>query len=227
MMRPTNAPARVLLVTATTGYYHDSIPTAQRVVDEIATRSGDLTVNLLGNTGILGWLNAATLAEHDVLFFANTSGELPLDGAQKQAILDFVAGGKGFVGTHSATDTFYEWAGYGEMIGAYFKEHPWVQAANVVVENSEHPATRGLGAAFTIEEELYTFRENPRAGVDVLLRLDERSVGATGDYPLAWAKSYGAGRVYYNALGHFSATWEDPRFQAQLLGAMRWAAGVA
>src|SRR5688500_14799291 len=85
MMRPTNAPARVLLVTATTGYYHDSIPTAQRVVDEIATRSGDLTVNLLGNAGILGWLNAATLAEHDVLFFANTSGELPLDGAQMQA----------------------------------------------------------------------------------------------------------------------------------------------
>jgi type 1 glutamine amidotransferase len=220
-------PIRVLMVTATAGYYHDSIPTAVQVLERLSAQQGDFSVNLLGSVGVLGWLNAATLAEHDVLIFANTSGELPLDEAQKQAILDFVAGGKGFVGTHSATDTFYQWAGYGELIGAYFKEHPWVQAVDVQVENGQHPANQGLGDSFRIEEEIYTFRANPRPGVDVLLRLDERSAGASGDYPLAWAKSYGTGRVYYNALGHFSATWEDSRFHSQLLGAIRWAAGRA
>jgi type 1 glutamine amidotransferase len=61
--------------------------------------------------------------------------------------------------------------------------------------------------------------------VQVLLRLDAASVGSSGDYPLAWVQSYGGGRVYYNALGHFASTWTDPRFQRQLTGAILWAAG--
>jgi len=60
--------------------------------------------------------------------------------------------------------------------------------------------------------------------VQVLLRLDAASVGATGDFPLAWAQSYGTGRSYYNALGHFPETWNDARFQSQLRGAIRWLA---
>jgi type 1 glutamine amidotransferase len=74
-------------------------------------------------------------------------------------------------------------------------------------------------------EEFYTFRENPRPRVQVLLRLDAASVGSAGDYPLAWTSTSGSGRVYYNALGHFASTWTDARFQRQLLGAVRWAAG--
>ena len=58
----------------------------------------------------------------------------------------------------------------------------------------------------------------------MLLRLDPASVGSAGDYPLAWVHPYGNGRVYYNALGHFSSTWDDARFQQQLIGAIRWAA---
>ena len=54
-------------------------------------------------------------------------------------------------------------------------------------------------------EEFYTFRDNPRPRVQVLLRLDAASVGAAGDYPLAWAQSFGSGRTYYNALGHFDS----------------------
>lgn len=222
--QPGERGVRVLMVTATAGYYHDSIPTARRVVRDMTARVG-WTVDLLEGVGDLGRLSAATLAEHDVLFFANTSGELPLDDGQKAAILEFVARGGGFVGTHSATDTLYEWSGYGDLVGAYFQSHPWVQPVNVVVENGEHPATEGLGTSFAIAEEIYTFRTNPRDGVRVLLRLDETSVGSRGDYPLAWSKAYGAGRVYYNALGHFAETWEDPRFQAQLVGALAWSGG--
>ena len=73
-------------------------------------------------------------------------------------------------------------------------------------------------------EEFYTFRENPRPRVQVLVRLDAASVGSTGDYPIAWAQSFGSGRAYYNALGHFPETWRDPRFRRQMIGAIRWAA---
>ena len=89
-----------------------------------------------------------------------------------------------------------------------------------MVEDQSHPSTSGLGERFSLSEEFYTFRENPRPRVQVLLRLDPASVGSTGDYPLAWAQSYGTGRAYYNALGHFTSTWDDPRFQQQLIGAM-------
>ena len=159
-----------------------------------------------------------------MLFFAFTTGELPFDPEQKAAILNFVSGGKGFLGVHSATDTLYDWPDYGRLVGAYFMAHPWTQSATVLVENQAHPSTVGLGDRFTLTEEFYTFRENPRPRVQVLLRLDPSSVGTTGDYPLAWTQSYGAGRVYYNALGHFADTWRDGRFQRQLAGALRWAA---
>ena len=109
-------------------------------------------------------------------------------------------------------------------MGAYFKEHPWTQPATVLVEDATHPSTIGLGDRFTLTEEFYTFRDNPRPRVHVLLRLDAASVGATGDYPLAWTQSFGSGRAYYNALGHFPETWRDPRFQRQLIGAIQWAA---
>ena len=93
-----------------------------------------------------------------------------------------MSGGKGFLGVHSASDTLYEWPDYGRLVGAYFKEHPWTRQATVVVEDTSHPATAGLGDRFALMEEFYTFRENPRPRVQVLLRLDPASVGASGDF---------------------------------------------
>ena len=81
----------------------------------------------------------------------------------------------------------------------------------------------GLAASFRLREEFYTFRENPRPNVHVLLSLDAASVGAQGDYPLAWTQQIGRGRSYYNALGHFDTTWHDSGFQSQVVNAIRWA----
>ena len=212
---------RVLMVTTTFGFRHDSIATAREVMSSLAASSGEFTVTA---TEDLSQLSSASLQNYDVLFFAMTSGELPLSADQKAAILSFVSDGKGFLGAHSATDTLYEWPDYGRLVGAYFKEHPWTETATVLVEDTSHPATTGIGDRFAIEEEFYSFRENPRPNVHVLLRLDAASVRSSGDYPLAWAQSFGAGRSYYNALGHFPATWTNPTFQRQLRGAIKWAA---
>jgi type 1 glutamine amidotransferase len=213
---------RVLMLTATAGFRHDSINTARQVMTSLAASSGEFRMTMSDD---VSGVTAATLANHDVLFFAMTSGELPFTADQRAAILAFVSRGGGFLGTHSATDTLYGWPDYGTLVGAYFKEHPWTQTASVIVEDGGHPTTSALGDRFAIEEEFYTFRENPRPRVHVLLRLDSASVGTSGDYPLAWTTAYGSGRVYYNALGHFPATWNDRRFQQQITGAVRWAAG--
>jgi type 1 glutamine amidotransferase len=71
----------------------------------------------------------------------------------------------------------------------------------------------------------YTFKENPRPRVQVVLSLDPASVSTHGDFPLAWAQTVGRGGSFYTALGHFDSTWTDPRFQTHLRGAISWAAG--
>jgi len=209
------------MLTATAGFRHDSIATARQVMATLATQSGAFTVTATEN---LGDVTAERLASVDVLMFAMTSGELAFDASQKSAILAFVNNGGGFIGTHSATDTLYGWSDYGRLVGAYFKEHPWVQDATVTVEDTSHPISSGLGASFRLMEEYYTFRENPRPSVHVLLSLNATSVGASGDYPLAWTQTIGRGRSYYNALGHFSETWNDARFQNQMRNAVQWVA---
>lgn len=216
---PGVTPIRVLMLTATAGFRHDSIAAARDVM--MTAAAGELTVTATEDLAAIG---PSTLAAHDVLMFALTSGELAFSVDRKAAIVDFVSGGGGFVGVHSATDTLYEWPEYGRLVGAYFKEHPWTQQGSLIVEDGSHPATAGLGERFSILEEFYTFRENPRPRVQVLVRLDAASVGSSGDYPIAWVQSFGSGRAYYNALGHFAETWRDQRFQRQLTGAIRWAA---
>lgn len=220
----STAPAvRVLAVTATAGFRHDSIPAARQALAGAAASSGRF---IFTATDEVAAVTSASLADHDVLVFLLTSGELPITAEQKAAILAFVSGGGGFVGVHSATDTLYSWPDYGALVGAYFKEHPWTRRVTVTVEDRAHPATSMLDSSFSIEEEIYTFRENPRRQVHVLMRLDAASVGASGDHPLAWTRAHGRGRVYYNALGHFAATWNNPLFLRQIVEGIVWAAGT-
>lgn len=209
------------MLTATAGFRHDSIATARQVLTQLGAQTGEFTVTPTEN---LADINTDRLAATDVLFFALTSGELAFSNAQKAAILSFVEQGGGFMGAHSATDTLYDWPDYGRIVGAYFNGHPWTQDATVTVEGGSHPATLHLGASFRLFDEFYTFRDNPRPRVNVLLSLNGASVSppSQGDFPLAWSHTIGQGRAFYTALGHFQSTWTDARFQAHLLGAIRW-----
>jgi hypothetical protein len=103
------------------------------------------------------------------------------------------------------------------------------------VEDPSHPAAAPVSPSLTILDEIYQFREFSRDRVRVLLSLDTHSVnmGAAGvnsgteDFPSTWVRPYGAGRVFYTALGHFDETWRDARFQQMLSGAMLWLTGQA
>jgi type 1 glutamine amidotransferase len=218
---PASNPAiRVLMLTATAGFRHDSIPAAREVMTALGPANGFVVTA----TEDLSAFTATNLANFEVVIFANTTGELSFTADQQSALLAFVSGGKGFIGAHSATDTLYGWPDYGRLVGAYFAEHPWTQPGRIIVEDASHPAA-GTRDAFTIEEEFYTFRDNPRSRVQVLMRLDAASVGTTGDFPMVWVQPFGSGRAYYNALGHFPATWRDARFQSQMIAAIKWVAG--
>jgi hypothetical protein len=234
------SPPRVLVVTYSAGYQHDVVrrpaptepSTAERVIADLGRRSGAFDVTLVAARDELDRLTVASVRAHRAMVFF-TTGELPIAPAVRQAMFQSVRDGGGFVGVHSATDTWYTIPEYRGLLGATFDGHPWHQRVRLVVEDRTHPATRHLGEAFEITDEIYQFRDWSRPQVHVLLRLDPRSVDvrrgkrADGDYALAWTKPYGRGRVIYTALGHEPGVWADERFQAHLLGAIRWALGGA
>jgi hypothetical protein len=221
------AKKKILYITHSAGFKHAVLPLSQEILKEIGDRSGLFEVTA---TDDLSLITTEGLKPFAAMVFY-TTGELPINDEQKAALISFIKSGKGFIGIHSATDTFYKWAEYGEMIGGYFDQHPWHQEVTVKVEDLKHPATSHLGESFKITDEIYQFKNWDRSKVHVLLSLDASSVDLTKpavhrtdkDFALAWTRQHGRGRVFYTALGHRAEVWRDERFQRLLIGAMRWA----
>jgi uncharacterized protein len=159
-----------------------------------------------------------------------TIGETPWSDVQKEVILDRIrSGSMGFLPMHAASDACYTWPEYGQLVGARFDGHPWTQEFTVEVIDGTHPATRHLGVRWRVTDEVYLFREL-RADCRVLLRalgsdLDMSAKGARVPeigIPLAWCFREGRGRIFYTALGHFSALYENPTFLGHVYGGLQW-----
>ncbi|MEM2904703.1 MAG: ThuA domain-containing protein [Candidatus Bathyarchaeia archaeon] len=216
---------KLLILTHSAGFRHSYLPTAVEVLTKIGERSGRFEAFA---TEECSSITAENLRGYDALLFM-TTGELPMDDAQKQALLDFVKRGKAFIGVHNATDTFYKFPAYGEMLGGYFQGHPWTHEIRVIVEDRSHPSTRHLPESFHVKEEVYTFKEWRRDRTHVLIRLDNSSVDLRKgtrpdhDYALAWCHGYGEGSVFYTGFGHFPQLWREEWFQKHLLNGILWA----
>ena len=226
----TQAPLpKVLYVTQSAAFKHAVLPLSEEILPQIGRRAGAFETTVAHDVSAI---TADELKHYDAVVFY-TTGELPMGDAQKAALMAFVRGGKGFVGIHSATDTFYKWADYGTLIGGYFNDHPWHQEVTIRVEDRSSPATRHLPASFTLNDEIYQFRDWSRSDVHVLLSVDPASVDLTlprvkrtdKDFALAWTKTVGKGRMFYTALGHEPAVWQDERCQQHLVGGIAWAMG--
>jgi uncharacterized protein len=221
------APARLLVVTHTAGFRHDSIPTAENVLRQIGTESGLYETEFARTADdVRSRLTTSGLAGVDAVFFANTTGDLGI--GDLNAFLGWIAGGKAFLGAHSASDTYHGSPDYIAMLGGEFTTHGAIVEAEVRVNEPTHPAVSHLAPRFRMTDEWYRFRGD-RSSLTVLLSFDRNpadGVGSAGDavdLPLAWQKSFGSGRVFYTALGHRSEIWEDPRFRQHIREGIRWA----
>src|SRR6201988_532593 len=127
--RAERSPERVLYFTYSAGYRHDVIPLSSAILMQLGRNSGAFEVIATDDTSEFSTGNLERYAA--VMFY--TSGEIPMSDAQKAALLDFVRGGRGFLGVHSATDTFYAWPDYLDLIGGHFNGHPWHQLVAIDV----------------------------------------------------------------------------------------------
>jgi type 1 glutamine amidotransferase len=185
----TPKPKRVLFVTHSGGFIHDSVGVAEDVLTELGPKNG-FTVTTWRYTGDpadpgfakyaadfrnrarkdvdkehMGRINAETLKNFDCVFFFTTgSGPQkknigPLTPDELKDLQAWVKAGGCLVGTHCATDTLYD-TPYGDLIGAFFKTHPsGLQKIKLKCEDPKHPAAAGLQDGMEYEDEIYIFQD--------------------------------------------------------------------
>lgn len=187
-----------------------------------------------------------------VLFY--TTGDLtkpgvdanpPMSPAGKQALLDAVHAGMGFIGVHAASDTFHtepdpedrsnRYIAHGEnsdpylrMLGGEFITHgstPRLQTANLIVKDAKFPGLEGVTSPVSFTEEWYSLKDFA-PDLHVILALD--TAGLKGQpyqrapYPATWARRHGKGGVFYTAMGDRPENWSNTFFLKLLGGGIRW-----
>lgn len=214
--------ARVLVFSRTAGFRHDAIPDATAAIRAIGDQN-DFTVDATEDPAAF---TDKGLAPYQAVVFLLTTGDV-LNRTQEMAFERYIQAGGGYVGVHSAADTEYGWAWYGRLMGAYFANHPAIQAADAYIEDPYHPSTFTLPGYWRRTDEWYNYRTNPRdGGATVLAVLDEASYqgGTMGaDHPITWYQYFDGGRSWYTGMGHTRQTYQEPLFREHLAGGLRFA----
>lgn len=245
----TPARKKILMFTKSSGFEHDMVKRsggklspAEQIVTDLGQKRG-IAVTATKDGSIF---SDPGLSQYDAFFFY-TTGDLttagvdknpPMTPEGKQAFLDLVRQGKGFIGTHSATDTFEPASAHTDpnppaqldpyiaMIGAEFVGHGQQQKARARVADPGFPGMQAVGPEIELTEEWYALRAFPP---DLHVLLVTETQGMQGNfyqrppYPNTWARMYARGRVFYTALGHREDVWSNPAYQGLLTGALAWA----
>jgi type 1 glutamine amidotransferase len=196
---------RLLLVTHSGGFIHDSVVFAEEVLKEIGPKNGfDVTCfrftgdpDANGGRALAvysdrfrkatghavarencGRINAETLAKFDAVLFFTT--EKPVNSEELKDLIGWVEKGGAFAGTHCATDTLYG-TPYGNLVGAFFAGHPWHKKIALKVEDPKHAAAQGFKSGDTITDEIYQFSAAPysRDRLHIILSVDNSSIELT------------------------------------------------
>lgn len=219
-------PKRLLIVTVTKGFRHaDSIPVAEQIIPLLGEAGNKWTVEYVRNDDDMARkMTVEALKGYDGVVFASTTGELPLP--DRDGFLQWIRDGHAFIGMHAATDTFHKWPAYQEMIGGHFKTHGPQVTVDCLNQDLSHPAMFLWGKDREVHDEIYQFDNYDPSKFHHLIDLDKHPNNKTpGEYPIAWCKLYGKGRVFYTALGHRPDVWRSAFYQHHIYGGMLWALG--
>ena len=224
---------------------HESTSHALSVIERLGYETGTYFTYIRTDSNIISYAPKMTtgdpasggpsLAMADGIFFMGHR-EIDIDADQKAALLKFVHDdGKGFVAAHVGSTAFMSWPEFGEMLGGRFDTHPWgVTEANVILEDPTFPGMKFFAPVFNMREEFYQISNFSAEKSRILMRLDTSKLdmkaqgvqAADAPYALTWAKMYGKGRVFYSALGHDAATWDNPDIERMYFEAIKWSLGL-
>jgi len=228
--------ARVLMVTQSQGFRHGSVTrkggelaAAEIAMTQLGQQSGLFEVHCTQDCA--ADFTADNLKNYDIVMLY-TTGVLPISDEARDYFADewLKQEGHGVIGFHSSTDTYrttepeHRW--YQELIGGTFNGHPWNAGNTVTIEvhDQDFPAMKPFGAEFQIKDEIYQYVNWVPENVHVLMSLNMAQCKPSKPYhvPVAWAREWGAGKIFYTNLGHNEGTWTDERFIDSVTGAVRW-----
>ena len=254
----STVPKKILFFSKSSGYEHSAIKhkagelsAAEKTLKELGEKNNfEFTFTKDGSL-----FTPDNIKKYDAFFFY-TTGDLteagtdkmpPMSPEGKTAFLQAIHDGKGFIGTHSATDTFHSPGGkehtparyqddgdnadpYVKMIGAEFIKHGSQQPSHQIIADKKFPGMSAVPDDFGPTEEWYSLKDFA-PNLHVLLVQDTTNMKKTGGdlvydrppYPSTWAHMYGKGRVFYTNMGHREDIWTNPVFRSVLVGGINWA----
>lgn len=239
---------KVLYFTRSAGFEHsavkrkgDELSFSEKVLTEMGQKAGfDVECTKDGRVfdGDLDQYAAIAFYTSGVLTQPDKAGTPPMSPAGKQRLLDAIAAGKGFVGFHSATDSFHSEGPRDEvqtnvdpylaMLGGEFVVHGAQQESEMRVASPNFPGVAGLPKPWKLQEEWYASKNFAR---DLHVILLQETAGMKGEcyarapYPATWARMHQKGRVFYTSFGHRDDIWTNPLVQQVILGGFAWAMG--
>jgi type 1 glutamine amidotransferase len=243
---------RVLMYTKSEGFLHSVVQrrgSELSLAERIVTRLGEKH-NFEVKCTKDGRVFDEPLEQYDAFVF-ETQGDLtkaggtgdknypPMTDSGKENLLKAVASGKGFAGSHCASDTFHSPGRrdenqprdkvdpYIQMVGGEFISHGAQQKSQMHVVDHRFPGFKDL-KDFALLEEWYSLK-NFAPNMHVLLVQETRGMRGweyqRPPYPATWAHKYHYGRVFFTSMGHREDVWENPIFQQVLMGGLSWALG--
>ncbi len=223
------------MLTESKGFVHQPVKRlegelspSEVAMRQLALESGEFTLELSQDSAAS--ITHENLQNFDVVMFY-TSGDLPIANEHMNYFVNewLKQANHGMIGVHSSTDTLKKDPRYFELIGGSFAGHPWGQNTDVVITVHEpsHPTVAAFGEKIELKEEIYQYTNWVPKNVRVLMSLDMTNceVKRPSHVPVAWVKSWGEGRLYYNNMGHRPDTWQNKEFMQSMLAGILWAAG--
>ena len=213
----------ILVFTKTMGYRHKNISDGVHALREIGNN-----VFVVDQTEDAGAFTTENLKRFCAIVFLSTTGDV-LNTEQQKAFEQYIHAGGGFVGIHAASDTEYDWPWYGQLVGAWFRDHTKGISATVRREDTTHISTVEFPDAWRREDEWYRFRSNPRKNAQILVTVNDQDLGEitmNGDHPISWMHEFEGGRAWYTGMGHTKESFLEKDFRKHVRGGIMWAMGT-
>ena len=225
---------KVLLITETTIWHHESIDYGIIAINELGkTHNFEVSRQQKGIP-----ITFESLIPFDAVIFLSTTGDIFNDDEQS-AFEKYIQSGNGYVGIHAASDTEYEWEWYTKLVGRMFKIHPEQQTAQINIIDKNFPGLEHFPDTLLFTDEWYDFYDETINDLNYLITIDENTYNPKADWsadgkaksdgmgnfhPIAWYHEFDGGRSFYTALGHIDKVYENHWFLEHLYGGIYYAA---